>query len=94
MELHFRGVRVASLKVPKGWTIEVEDLGYELVVWGFATADVGRQSPDFFRDFLILERIGDEPLHVTGSVTLYSPEDKTDKKIDLGKDSFITKAIE
>jgi len=43
------------IKIPKGWSMEIEDLGYAIEIKGYATHGVAMEYPEFFKDFIVFE---------------------------------------
>jgi len=84
LRITIQGAWVISMpKVPKGWTIGIEDLGYELNIEGYATHGVGMEYPNFFADFLVLETM-DADIRFDISAEF---------KVDLGPDSATEKTV-
>ena len=84
LRITIRGAWVISTpKVPKGWTIGIEDLGYELNIKGHATHGVGMEYPNFFTDFLVLETMDiDTRFDISAEL-----------KVDMGADSSTEKTV-
>jgi hypothetical protein len=60
LKLNVQGAWVYAFpKFPRGWTIEILDLGYKTEIKGYAGHGVAMEYPEFFRDFIVFEKTDD-----------------------------------
>jgi len=84
LKIAVKGAWVHSLaKFPRGWSMEIEDLGYMIEINGQATHGVGMKYPDFFTDFIVFE-LNDLPAYFDVMVEI---------KVDLGPILNATKKV-
>ena len=95
-----RGVWVYSLpKVPKGWSIEIQDLGYAIEIKGYASHGADMAYPTFFEDFIVFETIDTVPqlkvpFHVESEITVdLGPDVKKPRKVIFGKEALLLRRL-
>ena len=95
-----RGAWVHSLpKIPKGWSVQINDLGHAIEITGYASHGAGMEYSPFFKDFIIFEIIDTppqlkEPFGVESEITVdLGPEAERSETIVLGKNQLLLRRL-
>lgn len=88
-------------RFPKGWSIMIDDLGYQIVIDGYATHGVAMEYPEFFKDFIVFEEKDLPPdmkysLDILVEIGLFvytGPGSDITRKISLKKEELFLRRV-